>query len=102
MAIWYFSSPPHIILPALGVRGAAVVEQSRVTPHEGDGQLLEELLHHCSLLLPILPGQGAAQFLHFCYGSGVPRSKALSSDRDELYSLTAAKICRIYAFFWSE
>ena len=52
--------------------------------HERDRQLLEELLHHNCFLLPILPGQGATQLLHLCYGCGVPCSKALGGNGDEL------------------
>ena len=71
IAQWYFfffffsfSSPPYIIVPVVRVRGAAVVKQGCIAPHERDGQLLKELLHHYCLLIPVLSGQGTAQFLN--------------------------------------
>ena len=71
---------------------AAVVEQCCIAAHQAHRQLLEEAGDGDALLLPCVPGQGAAQPLDLSYGTWVPGNKAFCSDRQKGNEIKTKKV----------
>ena len=72
------------------LRGDPVIEEGRISPHKGDGELLEESGHLNRLFLPCMSRFCAGQLGHFLDGQGVPGAKGLHGNRQENGSLPVA------------
>ena len=69
---WDNLSPPHPLVTIINSARVAIVQKSSIALHQGDGELLEEVLDGGRLLLPSVAREGTAKLLHLSDGRLVP------------------------------
>lgn len=89
----------NCLLPASGFRVNVdnrypVEEEGRVSPHEEQGQLLEEVANCFVLILARLSGQSSAQLLDLLNCNTMPPTYRVSGKRDETDALLPARFPR--------